>query len=73
MSRQRGSAASLLHNALQQAGKGQLQPALISLEEALNPWNRWRDEDSAIDRSTEEKRLLCQLRSVLTQGTLQPW
>ena len=39
MSRQRGSAASLLHNALQQAGKGQLQPALISLEAAvrLNP------------------------------------
>ncbi|MBW0167210.1 MAG: tetratricopeptide repeat protein [Vulcanococcus sp.] len=35
MSRQRGSAASLLHNALQQAGKGQLQPALISLEAAV--------------------------------------
>ena len=35
MSRQRGSAASLLHNALLQAGRGQLQPALISLEAAV--------------------------------------
>lgn len=35
MSRQRGSARSLLQNALQQAGRGQLQPALISLEAAV--------------------------------------